>query len=173
MIASVWPAAIALKGPRGETDAVALVDFCDYERLTNLAWHKSRNGYAVRNQWCGDHQEGRYMHREVLQIAKGDRHVDHINRNRLDNRRINLRLVTKAQDRQNTSGKKVGASSPYRGVCWDKRKGLWMAKAKLDGRMHFIRYSKDELEAAQAASDWRKEHMPYSNEPEAVAPIAA
>jgi hypothetical protein len=101
------------------------------------------------------------MHREILGLEHGDpTEVDHRNGDPLDNRRQNLRVVSRAENAQNVPAR--GGTSPFRGVTWDKRKGRWMAQAKLGGRQRFIGYFDDDAEAGRAAAEWRRENMPFS-----------
>jgi hypothetical protein len=55
------------------------------------------------------------MHREIAE-APPDLYVDHIDRNKLDNRRVNLRIATALQSAHNTGKRKNGKSSKYLGV---------------------------------------------------------
>jgi hypothetical protein len=100
----------------------ALVDDDDYDMLTSYEWccrlgHQSTSNRYVLMR-CKDTI---YMHRFLLGI-KGNRQVivDHINRNTLDNRRRNLRIVTPSQNAQNrkkhTHYKGKPTSSKYKGV---------------------------------------------------------
>jgi hypothetical protein len=60
------------------------------------------------------------MHRLILGIPNSE--VDHVNGNPLDNRRVNLRLATRAQNSANTRSRK-NTTSKYKGVYWiDLRK---------------------------------------------------
>jgi hypothetical protein len=126
-------------------------------------WCLNPNGYAWRNDRLGVGAKHVYLHRAVLGLVPGDGlYVDHINRNRLDNRRENLRRVTPAESRQNTPS--IGKSSRYRGVSFDRRRGLWIAQAHLEGRLHHLGRFDTEIEAAMAARAWRLEHMPFTVE---------
>ena len=75
--------------------------------------------------------------------------VDHINRDKLDNRPENLRLATAAQNRANT-GKQRNNSTGYKGVFLDK--GKFRAKIKSKGNQRFLG-SYSTAAAAAAAYD--------------------
>ncbi|MGL4809474.1 MAG: HNH endonuclease [Giesbergeria sp.] len=96
------------------------------------------------------------LHRRILGCSPGDRSVvDHINRNKLDNRRGNLRLVTPSESSANITS---WAGSGYRGVYPNKKR--WAAAAKKDGRkVHLGTYDTPE-EAAHVAHEWRVANLP-------------
>jgi hypothetical protein len=152
--------------PLGRTGLVALLDPSDAIWASRLKWHTQRNGdllYVARIDVINGLRERTYLHRMVLGLERDDpRRVDHINRNTLDNRRSNLRIVTDAQNAQNQGSR--GGSSRFRGVTWDKSREKWMATGMLDGRRRTIGRFDDEAEAAFAAAEWRAEHMPFSEE---------
>lgn len=78
------------------------------------------------------------------------RSADHINGDKLDNRRVNLRECLQGQ-RDNLQNQRLAAhnSSGYRGVTWDRRLGKWWAKAKIAG---------------EAAAQFRRDHMPFATD---------
>ena len=79
------------------------------------------------------------MHRVIINAPK-DMQVDHINGNRLDNRRCNLRLAT---DGQNMGNSKIPRhnTSGFKGVSWDKRREQWEAYiSKKDKKIHLGRF---------------------------------
>lgn len=141
------------------TRGYALVDAADVDYLNQWRWTLNANGYAWRTV-SGSTQHV-YMHREIAGATRGDGlYVDHMNRDRLDNRRANLRIVTPHDSAQN----KPAITGRYRGVHWDAARGKWAAAAQLNGRRHHIgRYDSEEA-AGQAAADWRRERMPFSEE---------
>ncbi len=154
---------IAMHGYDGTFRADVIVDDADYEQLRRWRWALTR-GYASRLTVLGENgfRKGRRMliHRQLLGLAFGDpREGDHLNGNRLDNRRANLRIVTVAENRQNqnAAGHRDG-SSRYRGVCWDAARGKWMVRAN---HKHLGRYD-DEDEAGKVAAAYRREHMPFA-----------
>jgi hypothetical protein len=151
----------------GVVSVFALVDEDDFPALIRHRWRLDSRGYAVRNVRYGPRREGRQrailMHREILGLRPGDGvKTDHRNRDPLDNRRENLRVCTYAENNQNVPAR--GGSSEYRGVSWNKRARRWTATVRLRGKQHHLGYFDDELEAAGAAADFRREHMPYAEE---------
>lgn len=59
--------------------------------------------------------------------------LDHINRNRLDNRVANLRVVTHFQNMQNRKMQRNNKSG-FRGVSWDGKYGKWRARINAEGK---------------------------------------
>jgi hypothetical protein len=115
----------------------AIVDMNVFDYLSQFKWttKKQRNAvYAVRNQSMREASHGKrktiYMHREVLEhlgveIPHGHV-VDHINKDGLDNRVANLRVIDKSQNAYNA--RKRTTKSGYIGVHYDARSGLYLAK---------------------------------------------
>jgi hypothetical protein len=94
----------------------AMVDDSDFDRVNALRWYLKSPGYAARasRDELGI-QRTLFMHRFVMGFGPGDPDLDHINGNKLDNRRENLRECDDAQNQWNT-GKSIRNTSGYRGV---------------------------------------------------------
>jgi len=95
-----------------------LVDDEDFEFLNQWKWYISSHNYATTT--VVPHL---YMHRIVNKTPKGLL-TDHINRNTLDNRKINLRVADKRLNSIN-SGLQSNNTSGYRGISWNKRRSKW------------------------------------------------
>lgn len=94
------------------SDKYALISECDFEKVSKKTWLIDGNGYVYSNS----DKEFIKMHQFILGINENKNIViDHINRNKLDNTRNNLRFATKIQNAQNKS-KKNGNTSKYYGV---------------------------------------------------------
>lgn len=119
----------------------AKVDDDDFEPLSKINWYYAKVGYAC-NRRVG------YMHRIVTKAPKGV-FVDHINGDKLDNRRSNLRFCNRSQNAAN-SIKAWGNTSKYRGVAWKKDKKKWKAYITYSGKQIHIGYFDDEELATEA-----------------------
>ncbi|MGM0904246.1 MAG: HNH endonuclease [Bacillota bacterium] len=118
---------IYLQGKYGE-GLYALVDEEEYEELSKYRWNANQCGYAIRSTRKNGVPSGVLMHRQILGVPAG-LVTDHINGNRLDNRRINLRIATRAENNRNTPSQK-GSTSKYKGVMWDAKKSKWLARLR-------------------------------------------
>ena len=119
------------------------VDAADYEWLNQWHW-LAFNGYAIRRE------KGKtiFMHRQIMQTPKG-KVVDHINGNRFDNTRANMRNVTQQQNICN-SGKHSRTTSIYKGVSYSQQYGKWRAAINFEKEAFHLGYFASEIEAARA-----------------------
>jgi hypothetical protein len=144
-------ALIPMGGKRGE-GLFAKIDVGDLALVGdhNKKWCLNGHDYAqARSKLLGKQVR---MHRVIMDYPAPPLEIDHINKDRLDNRRTNLRVVTRSTNQRNrSSGKKVGSSSKYQGVCWSKNKNKWEAKIKLPtGKDKYLGRFFSEEEAARA-----------------------
>lgn len=139
----------------------ALLDKSDLERFSNWTWHFNRKGYAARLQYRGPDRCDSivYLHRAIMDEPEGL--VDHRNRNKLDCRKENLRIATKRQNNGNMGKRQQvnGASSRFKGVCFDNGKKRWLAQGRDNSRMVFIGRFTNETDAARAYNAWASQHF--------------
>lgn len=106
-----------------------------------------RDGYiAIRV--CGKKYKA---HRLAWLLMNGkwpDGEIDHINGVKTDNRYVNLRDVSKAENMRNQHFAHKGSQSGLLGAYKDK--GMWRAQIKKDGVAHSIGWFKSKEEAHQA-----------------------
>ena len=129
---------------------VTLVDDADGDWLSQWRWLLVGNGYAGRFEHANHRSRLVYMHRLILE-AGPDQRVDHINGERLDNRRANLRLVTRRQNQQNRRPN-THTSSGRKGVTWHTRFHKWHVRITVDGQPLHLGYYQD-LETASRLYD--------------------
>lgn len=123
-----------------------LVSERDFAVLSASKWYyDSSNGYAVRNSPTSKI----YMHRFLLNTPKGAV-TDHINGNRLDNRRANLRSATHSQNHANQGLQRNNASG-FKGV--SKHGSGWRARMKLNGKGKHLGTFANKPAAARAYND--------------------
>jgi hypothetical protein len=156
-------AAVPLYGQDGTIRVYAYVDAADIGIVTTHRWHLC-GGYAERKEWRDGQSVGIYMHRDLLGLPTptDGREVDHIDRDRLNCRRSNMRIVTHPQNTQNHPG--YGGASRHRGVQWNKLSGKWQVRVMVDGKNHHIGMFATEQEAAEAARAARARLMPYATD---------
>jgi hypothetical protein len=127
-----------------------IVDDEDFEFLNQWKWCYLKGGYVVKsikangNKWINI-----YLHRAIMGVLCPKLQVDHINGNKLDNRKENLRIVT---NQQNNMNKKPGLNftSKYKGVYWNRDKNKWRSRVNVNGKAKHIGYFTSEIEAAKA-----------------------
>lgn len=153
---------IPLRARDGSVKAYTIVDAADADWVNQWHWGLTNNGYAQRGTLIGGVRRSHRLHRELLGLVKGDGlEVDHINRDRLDNRRSNLRVVTRRENAQNMSSQRK-STSPHRGVWWGKHVNKWIAQIKVGGRARHLGCFDDEMEAARVAKEARLAAFPYA-----------
>jgi hypothetical protein len=142
----------------------ALVDDEDFERVNQFRWFITINGYASRtiNFKSGPQEtKTQKMHRFILNVPD-DMETDHINHNRLDNRKCNLRICTKSENQHNAKVRKDSISG-YKGVSQRNnsiyRKKPWRAYITYKGKPKHIGYYRTALEAAIAYNMMAKEYF--------------
>jgi len=75
--------------------------------------------------------------------------IDHINNIRHDNRIVNLREATGFENQGNQKVR-VGGSSKYKGVHWNKEAKKWHSQIQLKGKVSYLGHYDNEEEAALA-----------------------
>lgn len=87
--------------------------------------------------------------------------VDHRDTVRSHNWIDNLRPATRAQNMQNIRDISSRNKSGYRGVHWDKRRGKWVARLRLNGRQIYLGASNDPAIAGALHLQGKVKHHPY------------
>lgn len=130
----------------------AKVSEADFDMLNRFKWaYDSHNHCAVRGIWNKEAKKTVVvsMHRFLMETPKG-MDTDHINGDRLDNRRENLRICTHSENQRNMQKHKDNKSG-YKGVSWDTRSKKWVSRIKAEnGVYRFLGFFRNKLDAAKA-----------------------
>lgn len=145
-----------------------LIDTEDLPKVEKYHWHYNMRGYAVTNPGTRKEKELILMHRLINSTPLG-LHTDHINRDKLDNRKSNLRSVTNAQNRYNIGVSKLNTSG-YKGVSFNKQYNKWDMQIRTTTKRVCRRFTTKE-EAALAYNKFAKElfgEFAYLNKVEGI-----
>ena len=135
---------IQLSGKNGR-DKQTLVDDSTLKKYGNLTWHLSDTGYVVRRNKS---EGGTIRLHRLVTNAPENMVVDHLNGNKLDNRKSNLRICTQAENSQNRKNTV--------GYCRDKTRNKWLVRYR---NTYYGRYETES--DAQRAYQLAKSGVPY------------
>jgi hypothetical protein len=122
------------------TGDVALIDDVDAE-LAQLHWWLNSRGYVTAKTRSPYRRRLIRLHRAVMERATGRRlpssvDVDHIDGNKLNCTRDNLRPATR---QQNQANRDASRGRPYKGVYRSQTPGpRWVAKITVDGEQKYL-----------------------------------
>jgi hypothetical protein len=133
-------------------DGYALIDTEDIPLVEGYKWHITTDGYV---KTASKRNDTHFMHHLIIGKPENGYETDHINADTLDNRKSNLRVVTRSQNEHNTRSKQ-GSSSQYKGVTL-VRANRWKATIRMSGVKSRAKYFASEIEAAQQYDEWAKE----------------
>jgi hypothetical protein len=130
---------------------VALVDDELYDFLSEFSWHW--DGKYCRAYIKGSNAKGKpkqiRLHQIVCPAPKGYL-VDHIDGNRFNNTKANLRVVSVYESSWNTRKINKRFTSAYKGVCFADDRGKWRSEISHQGDRYFLGLFDTEEEAARA-----------------------
>ena len=115
-------------------------DLEDYEKIKDYCWHKTHKGYieTIRNKKCIS------LHKFILNNNIGV--IDHLNRNKTDNRKENLAIKSHQENMKNQNVRKNN-NSGVAGVTWDIKKNKWHSYIMNNGKLQHLGYYTDKDEA--------------------------
>lgn len=140
---------IILSGKRANGQSVK-VDDDDYEKYNHLRWHLSDTGYAVRR----NNGETIRLHRLIMSCPE-DMVVDHLNGNKLDCRKSNMRICTQIENAKNHHGTK--------GYCYDKTRNKYMVRYnnKFYGRYTTEEEARRAYQLAKSGQEYKSTRRKY------------
>lgn len=124
----------------------AIVDRADAVLVAGFNWRLRGNGYVY-----ADRSKMRIALHRLIAGAGDHERVDHANMDPLDNRTANLRIATASQNGANRTGPaKIGRTSRYKGVSWNKSRQCWVVYVHVDGKTHWVGRFPTEEDGARA-----------------------
>lgn len=121
-----------------------LVDDEDFGWLNESKWYLTKKGYATNNI-------GKLMHKLIMKSSSKEI-TDHMNRNKLDNRKSNLRITTTSINCFN-SKQRINNNSGHKGVVWKKSIGKWVAQIGFTSKTYHLGCFHD-IQGALLARRW-------------------
>jgi hypothetical protein len=141
---------------------VAVIDDEDAPLVAGFKWYAMKAPQTERKFYAAGWKHmppGRFfvhLHRLIVD-AQPDQIVDHIDRDPLNCRRSNLRVVTRQQNIWNRAPNGAAKTSRHKGVSFCRTHKLFVARITYGGKRHHIGWFKDEDAAARAYNAKAKE----------------
>lgn len=124
-------AELKLYNVKGENVGVSKIDLEDIEKVQQYKWHLNSNGY-VRSR-----VSTQYLHRYIMACNSKD-DVDHINHDKLDNRKCNLRICKHHENNSNTDVR--NSSTSIKGVYYHSKHDKYYASINSKGVKYTSKY---------------------------------
>jgi len=145
--------AVEIKLTRGK---VAIIDAPDLPKIAAYRWNAQSCRPRFRRYWfasahpprSGSSAKPICMHRILTGVGPADL-VNHMNNDRLDNRRANLRLCDRSLSGATRRKQDNPATSTYKGVSLHKSDLKWRARIMFEGSCKNLGSFASEVEAAQ------------------------
>ncbi len=153
--------AMPIKNRSGYVIAVTYIDDCERLLVEPIKWHLTANGYCCHYSRSAD-SVARFgkvsmpLHRLIMSTPDG-METDHINGIKLDNRRDNLRIVTRSQNQRNRKVNKNNMSG-FKGVHLQPD-GTYTACIFLNKKLVTLGHFSDVLDARNAYANAAKENF--------------
>lgn len=113
-------------------------DVEDLPKVENYCWRLSPYGYVITSAHKSEQYKIIYLHRLIMSCSD-DCEVDHINHDKVDNRKLNLRTCTRCENSWNR-GTLEANTSGHRGVYFDKQIQKWFARITVNTNVITLGY---------------------------------
>lgn len=129
------------------------IDETDWDVVSQYKWAIAGDGYPTANVETDQFStQAKTLHLFLLGPAPEGLEWDHVDRDRLNNQRGNLRAVTHTENVWNATPR-YDNTSGFKGVSWYRKYGQWRVQISVDGRVRHVGYFDSIVEAAAAYAD--------------------
>ena len=135
----------------------AKVDNDMFDAMSEVPW-QACFGYATRQIRESGTKRNIWMHREIINCPS-DMEVDHINGDRSDNRRSNLRICNHTQQQGNRWKSKHATTSRFKGVYFCKKLKKFSAYGRQGSKNKRLGTFSNEVEAAKEYDRWASKYF--------------
>jgi hypothetical protein len=131
-----------------------ILDDEDAELVIGKTLYIAPNGYVYYSRWENGRSIPRTLHALIMGTPEG-LHTDHINGDKLDNRRSNLRVVSPSKNQANRRKRHPANTSGVRGVGLFEGGPKWRAQIMVDRKQRHLGLfnTLDEAAAARQAAE--------------------
>jgi hypothetical protein len=136
--------------------------------IADFSWQIDERGYVIMNTYCRHDKD--YVHRNKYRVHRvimgcpDELVIDHIDGNKLNNKRSNLRICTQGENNQNLTKLRTNNSTGYRGVYYNKKLDKYTASVSINKKRVYLGAYETAEEANQKAIEARGELMTHSFE---------
>lgn len=134
----------------------AFIDKEDLDKVKNYTWRETKDGYPI----CYYNENGKQSHKclhNVFINPPRPFEVDHINQNKLDNRKSNLRVVTHLENMHNIN--RVAKSNTGVSNVYKVKSGKFAVRIQYNLKQNHIGTFNSMEEAKIALEDFKKEKL--------------
>lgn len=125
-----------------------LVDDEDYELVNSYRWRMLNTGYIASGS------NGFLLHRLINKTPEG-KETDHINRDKLDNRKSNLRTCTRSENVLNREFNQPRRGSITRNTRW----GYWQVRVQVNKQRIWLGNFKLKADAKKAIKEFNDKKL--------------
>lgn len=112
---------------------IFLFDLDCYDLIKDYCWYRTNSGYIATRY----NSRKVLLHKLILGDIENKHNIDHINHNKYDNRKINLRFVTRSQNNINKSIQRNNTSG-VPGVQWHNRDKVWEVYITINNKKTYM-----------------------------------
>ena len=133
-------------GWTSNTNVEFYFDLEDYDKIKDYCWHEQITPSGYHMLTAAEPNTNKTI---LMTNVLGYKWYDHIDRNALNNRKVNLRLCTASQNNMNQS-RQSNNTSGFIGISWSKQQQKWRAYININKKLTYLGIFIDKDDAIKA-----------------------